>query len=297
MAGAVVGLVLFVLGLAVLYFEIYYYEGYHLGPRVQSWFYDRWAARYDRDKQDSQAHDAELLVRPLLRMLDQPAGQAADMLVLDVATGTGRLPRALLNEPDFAGRIVGLDISQGMLVRAAAKVDGRGDRVLWVRHPAVPLPFPDDVFDVVSCVESLMIMRDKRTPLAEFARVLKPGGVLLTSRGRETLGPVGRPPRPEVFVDLVSQAGFEQVEVLPWWKLFDRVWARKSGQRGPVASDALLATLKCPTCDATSLRTGGACGLQCGQCGEEVPTSPEGIVLYGGNGAAGPWGEQADFEF
>jgi len=139
----------------------------------------------------------------------------------------------------------------------------------------------------------LMIMRDKRTPLAEFARVLKPGGILLTSRGRETLGPVGRPPRPEAFVELVSQAGFEQVEVLPWWKLFDRVWARKPGQKGPAASGVLLATLRCLTCGATSLRAAGARGLQCGQCGVEVPTSPEGIILYGANGAAGPQGKQA----
>jgi len=285
MPGVAIGLVLFLLAIALLYFEIYYYEGYHLGPRIQGWFYDWWAARYDRDKQDSQAHDAELLARPLLEMLAQPASAAEDLLVLDVATGTGRLPRALLNEPNFQGQIIGLDLSQEMLVRAAAKLDTYRDRVLWVWHPAVPLPFADNTFDVVSCVESLMIMRDKRTPLAEFARVLKPGGILLTSRGRETLGPVGRAPKPEAFVELLSQAGFEQIQVLPWWKLFDRVWAHKPGQRGPAGPRSLLAALRCPACGETSLKAASAGLLQCGQCAEEVPTSPEGIVLYGRDGA------------
>lgn len=288
MAVATVGLGLLLLAMAVLYFEIYSYEGYHLGPRIQGWFYDSWAARYDQDKQDSQAHDAELLVRPLLEMLDQPGSEGADLLVLDVATGTGRLPRALLDEPDFQDciKIIGLDISQGMLVRAAAKLDRCRDRVLWVQHPAVPLPFPDDTFDVVSCVESLAIMRDKRTPLAEFARVLKPGGVLLTSRARESLGPLGPAPRVEAFVELVAQAGFQQIEVQPWWMLFDRVWARKPGQRVPAGADNLLEILRCPACGEASLRAVAGRALECGWCTESIPASPEGIVLYGKNGAA-----------
>ncbi|MEJ2208441.1 MAG: methyltransferase domain-containing protein [Anaerolineae bacterium] len=287
MMAVIVGGVLLLLAIAGLYFEIYAYEGYHLGPRIQGWFYDSWAARYDRDKQESQARDADLLARPLLDRLGGPEGAGADLLVLDVATGTGRVPLALLQEPEFRGQIVGLDISQGMLVRAAAKLNGHRDRILWVRHPAAPLPFPDEAFDVVSCVESLMIMRDKMAPLAEFARVLRPGGVLLTSRGRETLGPVGRAPEPEAFVELLGRAGFQQVEVQPWWKLFDRVWARKPGHREPAAPRRLFDVLRCPACGRASLQVVSAGSLVCGHCGEAVPTSPEGIVLYRENGATG----------
>lgn len=267
--------------MAGLYFEIYYYEGYHLGPSIQGWFYDQWASKYDQDKRESQAHDADFLARPLLEMLGQTEIATADVLVLDVATGTGRLPRALLNEPGFEGRVVGLDISQEMLVQAASKLNGQGDRVLWVRHPAAPLPFPANSFDVVSCLESLMIMRDKRSPLAEIARVLRPGGVLLTSRGRETLGPVGRAPKSEAFVELLRQAGFEQIEILSWWKLFDRVWARKPGQMKATRSGALVSTLQCPVCGEVALEMASPRTLRCQQCMSEVPKSPEGIVLLG----------------
>ena len=77
--------------LAALYWfvdrEIYFYEATHLGPRVQGWLYDRWAKKYDADKHDSQLRDADLLARPALEAL---RGIPAP-LILDLATGTGRL--------------------------------------------------------------------------------------------------------------------------------------------------------------------------------------------------------------
>jgi hypothetical protein len=88
-------------------------------------------------------------------------------------------------------------------------------------------------------------------------------------------------------VALVRQAGFQQVDIQPWWKLFDRVWARKPGRRSPDGPVSPLGVLRCPACGQASLQVASAGALQCGQCGEFVPTSPEGIVLYAGNGAGG----------
>ena len=34
--------------------EIYFYEGTHLGPRLQAWLYDRWSRKYDEGKLASQ---------------------------------------------------------------------------------------------------------------------------------------------------------------------------------------------------------------------------------------------------
>ena len=34
--------------------EIYFYEGTHLGPRLQAWLYDRWSRKYDEGKRQSQ---------------------------------------------------------------------------------------------------------------------------------------------------------------------------------------------------------------------------------------------------
>src|SRR5215510_5851207 len=100
--------------------EIYFYEGVHLGPRVQAWLYDRWSRKYDQGKRESQLRDAEMLALPLLDLLKD----TSEPFVLDFATGTGRLSYVLLNQPDFKGYIVALDLSQGMLEQAAMKFSG-----------------------------------------------------------------------------------------------------------------------------------------------------------------------------
>src|ERR1051325_8157236 len=114
--------------------EIYFYEGAHLGPRWQSWLYDRWSRKYDEGKRESQLHDDEMLAQPLLEKLKD----VQEPFILDFATGTGRLSFALLSRSDFRGRIIALDISQGMLERAVSKLDGYLDRVELVRHRSMP---------------------------------------------------------------------------------------------------------------------------------------------------------------
>ena len=94
--------------------EIYFYEGAHLGPRVQAWLYDRWSKKYDKDKRESQLHDDAMLAQPLLQALEN----TPKPFVLDFATGTGRLSYALLKRPDFNGQIIALDLSMGMLEQA-----------------------------------------------------------------------------------------------------------------------------------------------------------------------------------
>ncbi len=269
-----------VLAAVVLYWEVYFYEGVHLGPRIQSRLYDQWADSYDRDKEESQARDAELLAAPLLEALEEDQPAPAAPLVLDVATGTGRLPAALLSEPDFGGRVIGLDISQGMLVQAAEKLAPYGQRVTLVHHAAETLPFPDDAFDVVSCLEALELMPAMEAPLAELARVLRPGGVLLTSRGREASRRVGQVRSAQKFTELLHHSGFVKVRILPWWKMFDRVWARKPGRFSSNGARGLADVLRCPACGQVALTALPAGGLRCRQCEAQVPVGPQGIVLY-----------------
>ncbi len=267
-------IIVLVLILVILYLEVYFYEGVHLGARVQGWLYDQWADQYDRDKQSSQAQDALMLARPLLERL---AG-LSDVWVLDVATGTGRLPLALLNEPDFKGRLVALDISRKMLVCAARKLAPYRERVTLMRHPATPLPFPDHTFDVVSCLEALELLPDMHAPLTELVRVLRPGGVLLTSRGTEASGRVGQVRSPEKFTMLLQSVGLEQIEIVPWWKNFDRVRARKPGTWVPAGPRALTEILSCPSCKAVAMIPVEQ-AWRCQQCGILWPLTPEGIIL------------------
>jgi demethylmenaquinone methyltransferase/2-methoxy-6-polyprenyl-1,4-benzoquinol methylase len=92
--------------------------------------------------------------------------------VLDVATGTGMVARAL--ERKYGCRVVGLDQSADML--AAGSTDGRP----LVRAQGEKLPFPDESFDHVTFTYLLRYVDDPAATLCELARVLRPGGRLAT---------------------------------------------------------------------------------------------------------------------
>jgi len=67
-------------------------EGVYLGRRVVIWLYDLYAGRYDDIKHFRQDYDHLFLAQPLMQRI---APNRAP-LVLDVASGTARLPLALL---------------------------------------------------------------------------------------------------------------------------------------------------------------------------------------------------------
>ena len=278
---AVAGLI--ILGI-ILDREIYFYEGAHLGPRLQAWLYDRWSKKYDEGKRASQLRDDEMLAAPLLEAL----GDVPAPFILDFATGTGRLSYALLKREEFKGQVIALDLSLGMLEQAAAKLQdarstgptgfSRKESVQFLRHLSLPLPFPDGTFDAVCALEVLELFPNMEEPLRELTRVLRPGGVLLTSRGTEESGRKAKVKSIEAFTTLLEKHGLEQIQTTKWWKLFDRVIAVKTGSSQPVELHDLLDVLSCSSCESRSWsRSEGQ--WKCQTCGKELMVTNEGILL------------------
>jgi len=253
--------------------EIYFYEGVRLGPRVQAWLYNRWARKYDEGKRESQLHDVEMLARPLLGLLKN----IPEPFVLDFATGTGRLSCALLSQPDFKGHIIALDLSQGMLEQAAIKLD-TASSVELLRHQALPLPFADATFDVVCCLEVLELFPNMDEPLAELTRVLRSGGVLLSSRGTEASGRKAKVKSKPEYGALLKKYNIDNFQIAPWWKLFDRVIAIKNGSSAAVGTKKLSDVLRCGNCEQVQWKQ-DADGLNCQKCRNRLPITKEGIVL------------------
>ena len=270
-------LVLIVVGF-LLDREIYFYEGAHLGPRLQSWLYDRWSRKYDAGKRESQLRDNEMLAQPLIdRLSDVP-----EPFILDFATGTGRLSLALINHPNFHGRIIALDISQGMLEQAASKLRRTSAplsaRVELLRHQSMPLPFPEATFDAVCCLEVLELLPDAQAALNEMSRLLRPGGILLTSRGTEESGRKAKVKSEAELTSILQNCGFENIQITKWWKLFDRVLANKKGTADPVGLKSLTEVLKCTSCNRTKwMRAANA--LKCENCGNALALTNQGIIL------------------
>ena len=254
--------------------EIYFYEGAHLGPRLQSWLYDRWSRKYDAGKRESQLHDDEMLAQPLLdKVKDVP-----EPFILDFAAGTGRLSFALMSRPDFKGRIIALDISEGMLEQASSKLSLHLDRIELLRHQSMPLPFADAVFDAVCCLEVLELLPDAQAALSEMSRLLRPGGILLTSRGTEQSGRKAKVKSEAELTSMLQTSGFENIHISKWWKLFDRVFARKAGVSSPVGVGLIMDVLKCSRCGQIAwIRSANA--LQCSTCGNRLSVTDKGIVL------------------
>jgi ubiquinone/menaquinone biosynthesis C-methylase UbiE len=105
------------------------------------------------------------------------AGTGPFELMIDVGVGTGRIMEV------FADRVsesIGIDVNHAMLNVARLNLEKAGLSAASVRKADVSaLPFEDGVADLVTVHQVLHYLDDPAIAIAECARALKPGGVLL----------------------------------------------------------------------------------------------------------------------
>ena len=97
--------------------------------------------------------------------------------VLELACGTGVVTRALASGLPDPVDIVGSDLNEAMIERAA--MVGTSRPVTWRQANALELPFADDSFDAVVCQFGVMFFPDKGLAYSEVLRVLRPGGIFV----------------------------------------------------------------------------------------------------------------------
>ncbi|MEV7796813.1 class I SAM-dependent methyltransferase [Streptomyces sp. NPDC087512] len=157
--------------------------------------YDEEAERYDTLRGGEPR--AEAAARAVLSLVPRAARD-----LLDVACGTGLVTaRFAAARPGL--RVTGVDLAPAMARRAAVRLPGR-----VVRGDSRRLPLRDGEFDAVSSVWLLHLTggaEDARAVVAECARVLRPGGVYVTTVDKGASHNVGsdidavlaaRPPSP-----------------------------------------------------------------------------------------------------
>jgi ubiquinone/menaquinone biosynthesis C-methylase UbiE len=131
--------------------------------------FDGAAARYDQEgPRVFQSWGARLVELMGLRGGDR---------VLDVATGRGAALIPAAQRAGKCGRVVGVDVSQGMLEeteRAVRELDL--DNFELYKMDAEHLGFRDEIFDAVTCAFSLFFFPALDLALREMRRVLKTGG-------------------------------------------------------------------------------------------------------------------------
>ena len=100
--------------------------------------------------------------------------------ILDIATGTGDLAIQFA-EKISAEKIVGLDLSEGMLSVARKKVSGKeiSEKIEFVQADSEALPFEDNTFDAITVSFGIRNFENLEKGLSEIFRVLKKGGIFV----------------------------------------------------------------------------------------------------------------------
>jgi ubiquinone/menaquinone biosynthesis C-methylase UbiE len=162
--------------------------------------------------------------RQLGKTLDLPIGS----MVLDAGCGFGLVADTLATESGL--NVVGIDLAHNRLDKAKELV---GSGVSLTEADYHHLPFPNNIFDGVFTMETLVNAKPYEKVLTEFWRVLKPGGRLVLHE--YSIPPLSTVPRlvrsmaerviertamhslPRfthgAFPDLLAEAGFVNIKV------------------------------------------------------------------------------------
>jgi ubiquinone/menaquinone biosynthesis C-methylase UbiE len=207
------------------------------------------AVRAVRDRFDvrSATYDASAMHRDLAETVAAfVTAVPQDATVLDVATGTGLVLRALRDRHGIApAGLVGVDVSPGMLGVARQTLPG----ATLVEADARSLPFADGSVALLTCVTGLHLIPDTDRVVAEWARVLRPGGAVVTAtyaefepgrHNRETTAgqPAAYPMRHEPFRtpralgDTVAGAGLVVRRHTTWTDGHDELLLAELGRAG-----------------------------------------------------------------
>jgi SAM-dependent methyltransferase len=177
---------------------------------------------------------------PVTEQLIEMAGIGPGDRVLDLACGAGD-PAFAIAEVVAGGHVLGLDLSEPMLVAARARAEEMNVRNVEFRviQSELELGVPGDSFDAAVCRFGLMFMPDPLAVMRTVASAVRPGGrvavatwgplervpmiaVDLAILGRHLHVPEPDPrapgpnalPSPDILRDVFNEAGLEDVEVV-----------------------------------------------------------------------------------
>ncbi len=157
-------------------------------------------------------------------------------VIVDVGCGNGRSFR-LLQERFRPQHLIGIDVDAELLQVASRHTKAEGLRVEFQQTTSSRMMLPDASVDMVFCHQTFHHLMDQEAALAEFHRVLKPGGVFLFAESTRKYihspmirllfrHPMDVQRSAEEYLAMIRAAGFrvdERAISLPylWWSRND----------------------------------------------------------------------------
>lgn len=180
----------------------------------------------------SQAYDNSKWHLQICHRLLEYSQVSSGQHILDIATGTGHVAIAAAQLVGAEGRVIGVDVSAGMLDQARSKVEALGlSNVEFQLADAESLNFPDNSFDRILCANAFPWMEDMEAALLLWYQFLKLGrlvgihtpaetaylGDVVLREVLEKYGVLLKSSKPigtvEKCHNLFAKAGFEEIEI------------------------------------------------------------------------------------
>jgi len=159
----------------------------------------------------------EVALADLAKLLPDPGLRCAT--VLDAGCGQGKALKPL-QQRFQATRVIGVDVDVHALEAARAEAAHHGLPAEFIQADCARIPLPDASVDLVFCHQTLHHLVRQEETLAEFRRLLKPGGVLLLAESTKAYihswvirlffrHPMHVQRTAPEYLELVQKAGFE----------------------------------------------------------------------------------------
>ncbi len=163
----------------------------------EKWTTGDWVRKLKQQADDS---------RPYRQRLYDRVGLARAERVLDVGCGTGVVTLDIAKST--RGHVVGIDIDETKL-EEARRLPKVVPNLEFGVADVQDLPFPDEIFDLVTLNIVLVYVPDKQRALGEMARVLRPGGHVLASMEPDYAGWIQYPEGDiiSIFFDQLREMG------------------------------------------------------------------------------------------
>jgi len=175
-------------------------------------------------------HVLRVALEDLKRLMTHPCPEAP--VILDVGCGHG-LSFRLLGEAFQPQRIIGVDMHHESLTKAQSAAHGLGFPVELIAGDCRTLSCASESIDIIFCHQTFHHLVHQEASLAEFNRVLKPGGTLLFAESTDAYirswvirllfrHPMQVQKSAEGYLDMIRDYGFSfstQNVSLPylWW--------------------------------------------------------------------------------